>query len=162
MQLRSILLLLLFLSGVRGNTQPAVSLDTVLASLKNSELYVAPVIRGVSIVPRTEGQVKEYYPSFVVGSLAQDIRTLAEIYTKKLLAKKLYLLLNDPGKDLYANALLYDLLDNRNLGKLFGMKRKVWINSGKQQCDMEFWRSYFSPGLLPGNEDQLLSVLQSR
>jgi len=147
-QTKKIFLIGVLLISIGGNAQSSRDLDSILTTLKNNELYVAPVIRGVWLFPVTASMQKERTeekkPSFVVSSLDTDIRNMATIYTNSVLSQKLYVLLADPERNFYANALLYDLLDNRKLVKLFGVKREEWINSGKQKCDMEFWKNYFN------------------
>lgn len=148
-QTKKIFLMGLLLISFGGNAQSNRELDSILASLKNNELYVSPVIRGVWLFPVTasmqEERNEEKGPSFVVSSIDKNIRDMASVYTNTCLSEKLYALLTDPERDFYANALLYDLLDNRKLGKLLGMKREEWVSSGRQKCDMEFWKSYLKP-----------------
>jgi hypothetical protein len=121
------------------------NLDSLLNTLHNRDLYVAPIIYGVSIVKQTvvnkdSARINRRY--YIVSSLDEDINTLAEKYSKDILVAKLYTLLNDPDRDLYANALLYDLLENNNLVKLMFMKREEWINNERWANDMRHWKVY--------------------
>ena len=144
--------ILLFLVSFAGNAQSTRSFDSILTSLDNKDLYIAPIIYSSCIYCSGETKVTGINKDsvrinkrlFRVSSLDENIRELAKKYSNKELLLKLYALLQDTGKDLYANALLYDLLDNRKLGKLLGMKREEWISSGRQKCDMEFWKTYLN------------------
>ena len=142
--MKSLAVSIFILSCVTGNGQSLNGLDSLLSSLNNKDLYVAPIIRGVSIVVRKEkinqDSICAIRRDFMVGSLDEDIQQLAEKYSKKIVIEKLVALLQDPDRDLYANVLLYDLLENRKLGKLYSMKREEWINTGRKICDTQHWQ----------------------
>jgi hypothetical protein len=153
--MRKALLISLLLTGLGLNAQPRSDLDSILASLHNNDLYVAPVLRGVDLFPQT-GAARNISscpqrPQFIVSSLNVDIRELADKYPAKTVVQKLIGLLEDSTRDFYANALLYDLLDNRNLVKLLFMKREEWINTGRKTTDTQYWQLYIiesTPGVV--------------
>lgn len=84
---------------------------------------------------------------FIVSSLDEDIQILAQKYSKEMLIEKLYALLNIPASDLYANALLYDLIDNRKLGKLLSINREKWIVSRRGKADAGVWKEYIQKNI---------------
>ncbi len=133
--------ILLFLASFAGNAQSTKSLDSILASLDNRDLYISPIIYGSNISVVIKDSVRINKRLLTVSSLNENLREIGKKFSDKALILKLYALLQDPKRDLYANALLYDLLDNRKLGKLLGMKREEWVSGGRQKCDMEFWKT---------------------
>jgi len=149
---KQILSILLFLVSFTGNAQSARSLDSILASLDNRGLYIAPIIyssciycsAGTKITEVNKDSVRINKRLFMVSSFDENLREMAKKYSDKVLILKLYALLLDTERDLYANALLCDLFDNRKLGKLLGIKREDWVTSGRQKCDMEFWKTYLN------------------
>jgi hypothetical protein len=120
-------------------------LDSLLNSLKNSELYVAPILYN-PWEPRKPGNDKDSARInkrlFIVSSLDVDIQEIATIYGRKVVIEKLYGLLSDPTRDLYASALLYDLVENRNLGQYINVTREKWISNGKKTKDIAHWNEY--------------------
>jgi len=141
---RGVLILSLFFN-LPAIAQPYPRLDSILNSLDNAALQVWPVLRGVSITPRTGIVAREYpLPMFIVSSFDADIHELVKEFTENTVAAKLYSLLADPERDMYADALLFQLFDDKKLGKLLFVTRAAWINSGKRECDIEFWEMYLS------------------
>jgi hypothetical protein len=143
--MRSIILLV-FLAGLTTGSPAQGDLDSILNTLHNKDLYVAPIITGVSITVRKPVINKDSTMAkkrfFIVSSLDQDIRLLAGIYSRQVITQKLYALLQDPARDMYASALLYDLLDNHKLGNLLFMSREKWISGGQQVKDTCYWDEY--------------------
>ena len=81
---------------------------------------------------------------FVISSLPFTIDQLCTMYTKDYLISKLYPLINDNKKDLYVNAILYNLTDdNKSLAMLVGIKRSEWVNSGRETTDKKNWNEKF-------------------
>jgi hypothetical protein len=144
--MRKALLIILLLTGFGLNAQPPSALDSILASLHNNDLYVAVVLRGVSLSPQKEGSRNMNpcppRPLFIVSSIDVDIRELANKYSTQTVTQKLIGLLDDPARDFYANALLYDLLENRKLSKLYSMEREEWISTGRKSTDTQYWRQF--------------------
>jgi hypothetical protein len=143
--MKSLAISIFILSGVIGKGQSLNGLDSLLASLNNKDLYVGWIISGVDITVKKEKPVRDStfrQRLFIVSSLDEDIQQLAKKYPKKILIEKLTALLKDATRDFYANALLYDLLENRKLGKLLFMKREEWISTGKKICDTQYWQEY--------------------
>jgi hypothetical protein len=133
------------LSGIASKGQSQSSLDSLFESLNNKALYVGWIIRGVDITVKKEKPVGDSsfeQRLFIVSSLDQDIQQLAAKYSKGIVIEKLIPLLQDTTRDFYANALLYDLFENRKLGKLLFMKREEWINTGRKICDNQHWQEY--------------------
>jgi hypothetical protein len=144
--MKSILLLFTFLATCSFSLRAQKEIDQLLETLHNKDLYIAPIIVGTHITanPRKASRGKEKKPRrlFMVSSLPMDVQVLASKYSKKTLIKKLYPLLKDPERDLYVNALLFDLLDNVKLGKLSFMTRDQWINSGRARADNAYWDQF--------------------
>ena len=144
--MKSLTVFIFILSGITCKGQSQNGLDSLLATLDNKDLYVAPIIRGVYIGIRNEKSAQTTIcsdrRSFIVSSLDEDIQQLSEKYSKKILTEKLIALLQDTARDFYANALLYDLLENKKLGKLFSMKREEWVNNGRRTSDTQYWKEY--------------------
>lgn len=143
--MKIIVITVLLLAELAGSSQAQKNLDSLLHALQNKDLYVAPIIRGVDITVRKRTDHDSLAASrklFVVSSLDEDIQLLAGRYSKQVLVPKLYALLEDTTRDLYASALLYDLLDNQKLGKLFAMSREKWVSSGKRASDIGYWTAY--------------------
>lgn len=137
---------LFFVCSVPAYTQR--SLQSLTSSLDNKDVYVAPIIRGVRITasPTVQSKDSVRVPSrnFVVSSLDEDIRDVANLFSKAVVSNTLYLLLQDSTRDFYANLLLYDLLDNTRLCNFFAMTREQWIESGRKSLDIKKWSSYMS------------------
>lgn len=131
-----------------GSTNAQINIDSIFLEIDNKDLYVSPVFGG-TIVWKHDNSGKSYPARadsnrrmFRVSTFDGDIRSIAKYLTEKKVSVALYKLLSDTARDLYANALLYELLDNRKLGKLFQMDRKKWIESGKREKDIGFWSEY--------------------
>lgn len=121
--------------------------NDVIYSIDNKDLYIAPVYSnpwGEKKKGINKDSARANKRLFIVSSFNVDIHQAAKKYTKKALFEKLKELLNDSTKDLYANALLYDLFDNRKLGKLINLSRDKWINSGRRDLDIKHWQSFQS------------------
>jgi hypothetical protein len=142
---------ILLLTGLTINSQAQNRLDSLLNSLNNKDLYIAPIVGGINIGIKKSISNKDSLMAtkrfFAVSSLDRDILELAGEYSKHVLAEKLYSLLQDTARDLYANALLYDLLDNRKLGKLLYMTREKWVSSGRKINDSRHWQQYMEKNI---------------
>lgn len=138
------IMILLAVCGLTAYSQR--SLELIASSLDNKDVYVAPIIRGVRIIAQPPVQTKDSIRIspryFVVSSLDEDIRDVASMFSTDVVSNTLYLLLQDSTRDFYANALLYDLLDNKLLCNFFGMTREEWIESGRQRIDRKKWDEY--------------------
>lgn len=132
-----LLFILTLFSASKGYCQP--ELDSFIASLNNKDLYITPGIGGL------EGGSKKWLDTTAeklpprklvyISSTNFDITQLAKKYTTQKIVDKLLPLLDDPQKDMYAAALLYDLLDNKRLIRLKYIKRDEWIKSGSKTED---------------------------
>lgn len=121
------------------------SLDELLSSINNKDLYITQIHSnpwGEKLKGIDKDSARASKRLFIVSSLNEDIQAAAKKFTKKALLEKLKLLLNDPNKDLYANALLYDLFDNRKLGKLINLTRDEWTKSGRRDLDIKHWQEF--------------------
>ncbi|HMU46577.1 MAG TPA: hypothetical protein PKC72_09425 [Chitinophagaceae bacterium] len=132
------LLLISKLSFTQGN------LDSIFSSLNNKDLFIAPRIGGLSITISNEERkaINNQKSShkrelFKVSSFNYNIKELAKKYSTKQVSEKLFSLLQDNNKDLYAAALLYELFDNRKLGKLVNISRDTWVSNGRKATDVE-------------------------
>jgi hypothetical protein len=150
--MRKALLIFFLLSGLWVSAQPRPNLDSILVSLNNNDLYVGAVIGGICFFPQKQPNPYPPRPMFIVSSLDVDIRELAKKYSTKTVSEKLIALLDDSTRDFYANALLYDLLENRKLGKLLFMKREEWIYTGKKPTDIQYWKQYILECTPDGNQ----------
>ncbi len=125
--------------------QNKINIDSLFASLDNTDLYIAPKVGGLSITARAS-QTKEKTPKleierFVISSLSITFDELVSNYSRDSLIKKLYVLLVDNKRDLYANAMLYQLTGNNNhLAKLMGVNRNDWVSSGEAAIDKKHWK----------------------
>lgn len=143
--MKSLTVIIFILSAIICKGQSLDRLDSLLNSLNNADLYTSPIIYN-PWEPKKMGINKDSARInkrlFIVSSLDQDIQQLAEKYPKKILVEKLVPLLQDTTRDFYANALLYDLLENRKLGKLLFMKREEWVSNGRKIFDTQHWQEY--------------------
>ena len=151
MQLRTIpkFILIILLSTLVLDAPAQRSLDSILNSLNNRDVYVSFVTHSSYIGTKVPVRILNTdsplasIRSFKVVSLDEDIKELVQTFDRKMVIKKLYYLLQNPAKDFYANVLLYDLLDNKKLGKfLFNnwQSRKHWIDSGEKIKDEKKWQ----------------------
>lgn len=142
--MKTLLIAIVFLWANTSFSQD--NLDSIINSLNNKDVYVAPVIRGVYIASPgskiNRDSAKLNLSFFTVSSLDESIDRLAGKFTSQILAQRLYSLLRDSTRDFYANVLLYELFDNRFLGNFFGMNRKQWIESGRRSRDEQKWDQY--------------------
>lgn len=139
-----------FVNVVFGQSE--INIDSLFTTLNNNELYIAPRIGGLSITTRAtlskDSVPKSKSEIFVISSLPLTIEELVSIYSRDYLVNKLYLLLNDSQRDLYANAMLYYLSGNHKyLGKLMGIKRNEWVSSGKAAKDKKHWSDILKSNL---------------
>jgi hypothetical protein len=144
--MKRIIIAIVLASALNSHSQSQTGLDSIFSSLNNNDLFIAPIVGGINIgIKPTEIDYKStrYQKRFCrVSSLNEDINLLAEKYSKKLIAQKLFALLQDSERDLYAIALLCDLLDNQKLGKLISLKREEWISKGEKVADLKYWQGY--------------------
>lgn len=122
-------------------------IDSIFRSIHNDKLYVSISFGGD--MTWKKNQEGEYYPTrdfsnrrmYRVSTFSQDIVALSKLYSEKEVCLALYRLLSDSTRDLFANALLYELLDNKLLGKLVLVKRSKWVASGKRDMDLMHWEA---------------------
>lgn len=119
------------------------NIDSLFSTLDNNELYITPIFGSVSVTTkatRVENNVKRTPSKIVISSIPFNIDEMVKIYTKDVIMEKLYLILNDTRRDLYANALLYYISgDNKSLTGLIGVKRDEWIRTGMAAKDKKRW-----------------------
>ncbi len=130
------------------STYSQTNIDSIFKNITNKNLYVSPLFGGPIItkdsnsgkIPRVEPRSKPRM--FMVSTFDGDIKELAILYSEKQISLCLYQLLSDTTRDLFANALLYDLLDNIKPGKLILINREKWIESGKRKEDLIYWKDF--------------------
>ncbi len=132
--------------------QNKINIDSLFATLNNNELYIAPRIGGLSITTKAtlskDSAPKSKPEIFVISSLPLTVEELVKMYSRDFLVDKLYLLLSDSQRDLYANAILYYLSgNNKYLAILMGIKRNEWISSGKAAEDKMHWNGALKSNL---------------
>ena len=135
----NILLILLMLFQVRGKAQG--NLDAFLKDLNNKDCqigfrtlpYSASTLTGSDSAGDT---VKMLKPHGLVMSL--DVDSLAALYPRDLLVRKLVPLLLDTTRDFYANAILYALFE-REMPPL--NTRANWVKTTRKE-DLAYWNNY--------------------
>lgn len=134
-----LLFVLALFSISRGYCQS--ELDSFIASLNNKDLYIGFGIGGINGASTKRWDTIKVKPQprklGYITSTDVDITQLAKKYSTQKIVDKLLPLLDDPQKDMYAAALLYDLFDNKRLVKLSFMKREEWVKSGKNKEDVK-------------------------
>ena len=141
---------MLFLSCylITGAVHSQKNVDSLFLGVNNNDLYVSPVFGGV--ITWKQNQSGAAYPvradsnrrMFRVSTFDSDIKELSKEFSEKSVSVALYRLLSDTTRDIFANALLFELLDNRSLGKLLFWDRSDWIRSGKKDKDIKFWKEF--------------------
>lgn len=138
------------------SVQAQKELDSIILQLNNKDLFVSPKFGGViffrdssnappkKVVKRNRNTVSSFnYRYNYMGGLY----ALTQKYSKKAVAKKLYYFLNDPERDMYVSALLFELLDADSgaLSKFIFQKltRDKWISSGLRDEHISRLRNLF-------------------
>lgn len=152
--IKALLILSIISLSVKAPAQR--SLDSILHSLNNKDVYVSVIIYGSHLGPgridstinRDSARANKWF--FIVTSFDQDIIEVAKTFNRKIVIERLFTLMQDTTRDFYANVLLYELLDNRKFGKfLFDWEtRKHWIESGAKLKDQIKWQEFISKELL--------------
>lgn len=124
-------------------SQQKINIDSLFATINNNDLYIAPKIGGLSLTVKASDIANSNSLSkpekIAISSFPYSTSELLAAYTKEFLMQRLLPLLNDNERDLYANAMLYCLFNNRQLGKLIGISKQEWISSGRAERDKEHW-----------------------
>jgi hypothetical protein len=145
-------LFIIILSALALEAHTQRNLDAILHSLNNKDVYVSFITHASYIGTKApdstfnKDSAMAAVRFFKVVSLDEDIKELAQAFERKILIEKLYCLLQDPARDLYANVLLYDLLDNHKLGKFLfdNHSRQQWIESGEKLKDDQKWKEFIT------------------
>ena len=121
---------------------------TTTINISNKNLYVSPLLGGPINFKKssTEKTIPADSSSksriFRVSTFDGDIQEMAKHYSEQQISVCLYQLLSDTTRDLFANALLYDLHNNIKLGKLVMIDRENWIATGKRKDDLNYWKEF--------------------
>ena len=124
--------------------------DSIFNAIDNKGVEIGIILpRGVCLTcgnrikKINQDSIRQNRRYAIVTSFAPyDIFELAKKYSKEIIARRLYLLLADTSKDLYANVLLYDLLNNKKLLHFFfNPDKETWISSGRRKEDVALWDS---------------------
>lgn len=138
----------LILFSFAGLSQQKINIDSLLITINNNDIYIAQKIGGLSLTVKASeiGNNNSFFKpdKIVISSFPYSNSELLAAYTKEFLMQKLLPLLNDNERDLYANAMLYCLFNNRELGKLIGVSRQEWIKSGRADFDREYWKCFLN------------------
>jgi hypothetical protein len=122
-------------------------LDSLLHALNNKNLQLGFSVGGLTTTATPEtiaANKKSAGPRKYFHIVSDDINVqqLATKYSSKIVSDKLFALLNDKDRDMYATALLYDLFDSDGLGKLLFTDREKWIASGRKNEDTRILEAY--------------------